>query len=197
MSAQSSRTDHADNADRNYYSSNARTASNLHPNPATRNEAQTSANYADNQLDVEASEADARLRRRSAASSGSVNRRASRLSFNYSQGRAQPHHHHHYHHQVPQPQHNFKPFTRQSLEAIKTRINEDNARRQQIQQAQHEVSTGTCVTAQPCPHWLTLSHRATLVHTHRPRNRIPASPTRCLKLAFPCHVHFSASSHPS
>lgn len=141
MSAQPSRSDDADIADRNYNSSssNARTAANsLHPNLATSHEAQTSANLTDNQLDVEAVEAESRLRRRSATSSGSA-RRASRLSFNYSQGRAQPHHHHHYHHQVPPPQNNFKPFTRESLEAIKRRISEENARKLQIQ-AQHEVS---------------------------------------------------------
>ncbi|XP_017493920.1 PREDICTED: sodium channel protein type 2 subunit alpha-like, partial [Rhagoletis zephyria] len=77
------------------------------------------------------------LRRRSATSSSSAQRRASRLSFNYSQGRAaQPHHHHHYHHPVPQPQNSFRPFTRESLEGIKRRIREENARKLQMQQAQ-------------------------------------------------------------
>ena len=140
MSAQPSHTDDADITDRNYSSSNVRTSSNLRPNPATDHDAQSSAFNADKQLDVEASEAETRLRRRSAASSSSVNRRASRLSFNYSQSRAQSHQHHHYHHQVPPPQSNFKPFTRESLKAIETRIFEENARKLQILQAQNEVN---------------------------------------------------------
>ena len=93
----------------------------------------------DNQLDVEA--ASRSIRRRSIVSVASgANRRSSRLSFNYSQGRSsQPHQHRHAHHQVPPPKNNFSPFTRESLEAIKQRISEENARKLQQQQAQHDV----------------------------------------------------------
>lgn len=200
MSAQPSRTDDADSAERNF-SSSSNAANSLHPNPAISHEAQaTSANHhSDNQLDVEATEAETRLRRRSATSSSSAaNRRASRLSFNYSQGRAQPHHHHHTHHQVPQPQHNFRPFTRDSFEAIKGRIEEENARKLQLQ-AQHEVSVAA-ISLQPPP-TLTIIHchcRATLRRTHRPlTSRILESRTQCSRPVFLCHVPFSETSHPS
>ena len=136
MSAQKTLTDHINNTERSFHSSfNARsTISNNDTNLATNNEAQYN-NFSDNRIGVEVPEANDRLRRRSATSTNETNRRASKLSYNNSQG----HHHHHYHHQVPQPRNIFKPFTRESLEAIKARIKKENERKLQIHQTQQEV----------------------------------------------------------
>lgn len=156
MSAQASRSDDSDIADRgqgetrNHPTSVATRvarSSSLHPpNAATSHEGgQSSASVspsANGRMDVEVMPpAETTLRRRSGTSStASAQRRASRLSFNYSQGRSgQAHHHHHYHHPVPQPQNTFRPFTRESLEIIKRRIREENARKLQMQQAQEVI----------------------------------------------------------
>lgn len=163
MSAQASRSDDTDIAERgqgdtlNHPTSvgsriaTSRNSSLRPPNAASSHEggqssasasasAKVDSGEGNERMDVEAAP-ETTLRRRSATSStNSAHRRASRLSFNYSQGRsAQPHHHHHYHHPVPQPQNSFRPFTRESLEAIKRRISEENARKLQMQQAQEVV----------------------------------------------------------